>query len=86
MPIDMTAADDGNVVYISGSIVHVLKRGEKDSPEFAGKPRFKSHIASCPKGPSAQKAQETAKPPKVALAEAMARTDPEPEPTQETLL
>lgn len=45
-PIDMTASDDGNVVWLRDGIhYHVLTKAERAEPATA--PRFKSHFATC---------------------------------------
>lgn len=82
MPIDVAASDDGNVVFDDdGSHVTVLKRGEATE-----RPRFHSHFETCPKGAAFRSRQSKAKPPREALAAAMATPEPAPEPVQEQLL
>lgn len=67
MPIDLLAADDGNVYFDDdGKHVHVLKRGESTD-----KPKFHSHFQTCPQGEYQQKQRAKAKPPREALAQAM---------------
>jgi hypothetical protein len=66
MPIDLGAAADGNVIFLDAVRVHVLKKDEETD-----KPRFHSHMETCPSSPYASKKRETAKPPREALAKAM---------------
>ncbi len=51
MPLDQEPCEDGNIILING-IAHYAKKTDMFD---AAEPRYKSHFASCPHGPSHRK-------------------------------